>query len=367
MRQFIFRSRRKAFGVSSVVPFLLALPSLASAQALPFFPAVTPNDAIERRQEQQQEAAKQRAMARPDVLSPTSAEPARSGPLVLPAETPCFPIKSVVWDGAEDVAWLTRESDFLISQCAGKHGLQAIRDYFAARLVTEGFVTTRVFIPEQNLSTGTLRLQIVAGHINQVKSEGTAGWWRTALPTGPDGMVNQRDLDQGMENIRRLQGQADATIDLVPGDNPGEADLIIKPGTGKRWHGLITADNAGLDNTGKYQMGGTLTVDSPLFIYDSLTISGNTNANYGNVSAGTRSSAVNYSIPFGYWNVFFNANQSRYKQTVAGFDGDIVYGGRTRRSKPVWATCRFAMPRARPVSTARYSASQPAAQSTDWI
>ncbi|ODV40743.1 hypothetical protein AWV79_04970 [Cupriavidus sp. UYMMa02A] len=194
--------------------------------------------------------------------------------------------------------------------------------------MTEGFVTTRVFIPEQNLSTGTLRLQIVAGHIKQVRSEGTAGWWRTALPTGPDGLVNQRDLDQSMENIRRLQGQSDATIDLVPGDNPGEADLIIKPGTGKRWHGLITADNAGLDNTGKYQMGGTLTVDSPLFLYDSLTISGNTNANYGNGSAGTRSSAVNYSIPFGYWNAFFNANQSRYKQTVAGFDGDLVYGGR---------------------------------------
>jgi hemolysin activation/secretion protein len=318
----------KARGVSPFVSFFLVLPSLAAAQALPFFPSVTPNDAIERRQEQQQEAARQRAMARPDVLSPTAAEPALSGPLILPTETPCFPIQSVVWDGADAFTWLTRESDILITQCAGKQGLQAIRDYFAARLVTEGFVTTRVFIPEQNLSTGTLRLQVVAGRINQVKSEGTPGWWRTAVPSGPDGLVNQRDLDQGTENIRRLQGQADATIDLVPGDNPGEADLVIKPGTGKRWHGLITADNAGLDNTGRYQMGGTLTVDSPLFLYDSLTVSGNTNANYGNGSAGTRSSAINYSIPFGYWNAFFNANQSHYKQTVAGFDGDIVYGGR---------------------------------------
>jgi hemolysin activation/secretion protein len=189
-------------------------------------------------------------------------------------------------------------------------------------------MTTRVLIPGQNLSTGLLRLQVVPGHIHAVKSDDTIGWWRTALPTGPDGLVNQRDLDQGMENIRRLQGQADATIDLVPGENPGEADLVMKPGKGKRWHGLVTADNAGLENTGKYQMGGTLTVDSPLFLYDSLTISGNTNANYGNGSAGTRSSAINYNIPFGYWNAFFNANQSRYKQTVAGFESDIVYGGR---------------------------------------
>ncbi|WP_432258812.1 ShlB/FhaC/HecB family hemolysin secretion/activation protein [Cupriavidus sp. TMH.W2] len=320
-------ARLNTHGASPFVPFLLSLPSLAVAQALPLFPNITPNDAIEQRQEQQQEAAKQRAMARPDVLSPAASEPA-TGPLILPTESPCFPIKAVAWGDAQAFGWLTREAEILVGQCTGAKGLQAIRDYFSARLVAEGFVTTRVLIPAQNLGTGLLRLQIVAGRINAVKSEGTAGWWRTALPTGPGGLVNQRDLDQSMENIRRLQGQADATIDLVPGDNPGEADLVVKSGTGKRWHGLITADNAGLQNTGKYQMGGTLTVDSPLFLYDSLTISGNTNANYGNGAAGTRSSAINYSIPFGYWNAFFNANQSRYKQTVAGFDGDIAYGGR---------------------------------------
>ncbi len=324
----ILSVRRKARGVFPFVPFALALPSLAVAQSLPFFPNVTPNDAIEQRQEQRSEADKQRAMARPDVLSPSDGKPA-TGPLILPAETPCFPIKTVVWDGTEDFPWLQQESAILVGQCVGAKGLQTIRDYFATRLITDGFVTSRVLIPAQNLSTGTLRLQLVAGRIDQVKSEGTAGWWRTALPTGPGGLVNQRDLDQGMENIRRLRGQADATIELVPGDEPGEADLVVKPGTGKRWHGLITADNAGLDNTGKYQMGGTLTVDSPLFLYDSLTISGNTNANVGNGAAGTRSSAINYNIPFGYWNVFFNANQSRYKQTVAGFEEDIVYGGRS--------------------------------------
>lgn len=304
------------------------MPPVAGAQGLPALPNLTPNSAIERLQEQRSEADKQRAMARPDVLSPAASAPT-TGPLILPTESPCFPITEVVWEGADDFAWLHDETGILIGQCAGTKGLQAVRDYFAARLVTLGFVTTRVMIPGQNLASGTLRLQLVAGHIADVKSDDTIGWWRTALPTGPGGLVNQRDLDQGMENIRRLQGQADATIDLVPGENPGEADLVVKPGTGKRWHGLVTADNAGLQNTGEYQLGGTFTIDSPLFLYDSLTITGNTNANYGNGAAGTRSSAINYSVPFGYWNAFFNANQSRYKQTAAGFEGDIVYGGRS--------------------------------------
>lgn len=329
MRSSISHALRKTRGLSQFSLTLLALPSLGIAQALPFFPSVTPNNAIERRQEQQQEAAKQRAMARPDVLSPSAAERAPSGPLLLPAEAPCFPIRTVTWEGAEDFPWLENEIGILLGQCVGKQGLERILDYFSARLVSQGYMTTRVLIPDQQLASGELRLRVVAGHITKINSDGTAGWWRTALPTGPGGVVNQRDLDQGMENIRRLQGQADASIDLMPGDTPGATELVVKPGTGKRWHALITGDNAGLDNTGRYQMGGTLTVDSPLFLYDSLTLSGNTNANYGNGAAGTRSSAINYSVPFGYWNAFFNANQSRYKQTVAGFEDDIVYGGRS--------------------------------------
>ncbi|MGT2433603.1 hypothetical protein ACU4HD_41370 [Cupriavidus basilensis] len=58
------------------VPLILTLPTLALAQALPAFPPVTPNAAIERRQEQQQEAARERALARPDVLTASPPKPA---------------------------------------------------------------------------------------------------------------------------------------------------------------------------------------------------------------------------------------------------------------------------------------------------
>lgn len=308
---------------------MLGWPTFAVAQANAPTPPLTPDIAIEQRQEQQQEAARQRAMARPDVLSGSdSPADAIRGPLIVAAESPCFRIEQVDWDGAESFPWLMREGEILVSQCVGAKGLQTIRTYFSARLVNKGFVTARLLIPEQNLASGTLRLQIIAGHIGDVKTDRTIGWWRTVLPTGSGGLLNQRDLDQSMENIRRLQGQADATIDLLPGDIPGEADLVLKPGTGKRWHALVTADNAGLDNTGKYQLGATLTLDSPLFLYDSLTVTGNTNANHGNDAAGTRSSSVNYNVPFGYWNAFANASRSNYKQTAAGFMGDVVYGGR---------------------------------------
>ncbi|MGT2490225.1 ShlB/FhaC/HecB family hemolysin secretion/activation protein [Cupriavidus basilensis] len=106
----------------------------------------------------------------------------------------------------------------------------------------------------------------------------------------------------------------------------------------------MTGDNAGLDNTGRYQMAGTLTVDSPLFLYDSLTISGSSNANVGNGAAGTRSSAINYSIPFGYRNVFFNANQSRLPPDGGGFRKRhrLTAGARRSRRDLAYAPLRNA-------------------------
>jgi hemolysin activation/secretion protein len=90
---------------SRVLFLLMTTLGPARAQSLPFFPNVTPNASIEQREEQRQDAAKQRAMARPDVLSAAAGGPT-TGPLLLPDESPCFPIKSVVWDGSQQFGWL---------------------------------------------------------------------------------------------------------------------------------------------------------------------------------------------------------------------------------------------------------------------
>ena len=188
-----------------------------------------------------------------------------------------------------------------------------------------------MLVPEQSLAAGTLTLRYVPGRISAVQSEGAAGWWRTALPTGPGGELNQRDLDQALENIRRLGSQADASIDVAPGPELGDSDIVIKPGTGKRWHAYIGGDNAGMESTGKEQINAGLTLDSPLFLYDQFSVSWNSNAAFGRDDAATRAGSVNYSIPFGYWTLFAGASRSRYRQTVAGFDEPIIYAGTTKQ------------------------------------
>ncbi len=283
---------------------------------------------LTRRQAQQQEQAQSRIANSPDVFTQTGAK--NGAGFLLPAETPCFPIHTVEWRGAGAFDWMVADGAAISHNCIGAQGLRAFQDHLTRQLIERGYITSRVLIPEQNLSSGSLAVQVVAGRIGMIREQGSVpGMIRMALPDGEGGLLNQRDLDQALENIRRLAGQQAVEFDLVPGAKPGETDIVVKHPDARRWRGLLTLDDSGAQSTGKYQLGGVLTFDSPLRLYDSLTLALNRNANFGNNMLGTNSSSTSWSVPFGYWSFLLGANQSRYKQTVAGFSGDIVYSGRS--------------------------------------
>ena len=127
----------------------------------------------------------------------------------------------MTWEGEQPPVALLRTTQPVTDQCVGAQGLRTLHAYLMGKLIADGLITSRVLIPEQSLSTGKLVLHYVPGRISAVRSEGAAGWWRTALPQGAGGTLNQRDLDQALENIRRLRSQSDATIDVVPGSEVG--------------------------------------------------------------------------------------------------------------------------------------------------
>jgi hemolysin activation/secretion protein len=311
-------------------PWLRAVPLIASclAQGVAFAQPISDAE-LQRRQAQQQEQAKSRANNAPDVFTPTG--PVQRGEIVLPAEQPCFAIREIEWHGAERFEWINGDANLVLNQCVGGKGLRLLQEHLTGKLIERGYVTGRVLIPEQNLASGRLTVQIVPGRIGQVRDQGdAAGDSRMAFPSATGALLNQRDLDQSLENIRRLSGQQAVEFDLLPGANQGDSDIVIKHPPSKRWHGLITLDDSGADSTGKYQLGSVLAIDSPLHLYDLLTITLNNNANVSNDTFGTTSSSINWNMPFGYWLLQMGVNQSHYKQTVAGFSGAIVYSGHSR-------------------------------------
>ncbi|HEX7634907.1 MAG TPA: ShlB/FhaC/HecB family hemolysin secretion/activation protein [Noviherbaspirillum sp.] len=281
---------------------------------------------LTRRQAQQQEQAQSKAANVADIFTRTAEKGGHA--FVLPEEAPCFTIREIEWRGTQALAWIEAEGAVIAGKCVGAKGLRAFQDHLTRKFIERGYITSRVVVPEQNLAAGRLALQVVPGVIGKIRDQGEpVGMQRMVLPQGEGELLNQRDLDQALENIRRLAAQQEVAFDLTPGAQPGETDIVIKHPAAKRWRALFTLDDSGAESTGKYQVGAVLTVDSPLHLYDALTVTLNRNANFQNAKLGTHSSSLNWSVPFGYWSMLLAANESTYKQTVAGFSGDIVYGG----------------------------------------
>ena len=167
--------------------------------------------ALEREAEQQR-----RLQPRPDIrLEP----PAASDSLPLPLdETPCFPIRRVNLSGLSGDSrpafdWLHNALagpeglDPPEGRCLGTRGIAQLMDRAQEALVVRGFVTTRVFAPHQDLSGGDLALHILPGRIRSIRfaepvSERASAL--TALPMRPGDLLNLRDIEQALENFKRV-------------------------------------------------------------------------------------------------------------------------------------------------------------------
>ncbi len=293
------------------------------------YAADDPGAEIQRRQAIQLEQSQARLHAQSDHLSsaPAPSDPAQ---VVVP-EAPCFKLSEFAWQDADAFPWLVAKTDQFASQCLGAQSLTRLRDYLTLALLEKGYVTSRVVYPEQNLNQGKLALQVIPGRLGTISHKNDAiGMTAFPLAVRSGALLNQRDLDQSLENFRRLPSQAETRFELVPGAELGESDLLITHGQARRWQGSIGLDDGGSNSTGKHQLSATLSIDSLLRMYDSLALTYNRNANYQNQTLGNRATGVQWSVPVGYASAFLGINHSDYKQTVAGFVAPIEYTGNSR-------------------------------------
>ncbi|MDF2635849.1 MAG: Hemolysin activator HlyB domain protein, partial [Pelosinus sp.] len=146
----------------------------------------------------------------------------------LPMEELSFFIHTLQLEGEqiEKFFWL---QDMLLpyqGQKIGKEGINLIVKRLTNALIARGYTTTRIGIPEQDLSSGTLKLVLVPGIIRNIHftNPDTRANWYTAFPTRPGNILNLRDLEQGLEQIKRVPSQ-DADMQISPGEKPGESDV----------------------------------------------------------------------------------------------------------------------------------------------
>lgn len=282
------------------------------------------------REQQREEAQRRQDEASPDIRLQ---RPAPRRPSGYPeGESPCFTIRQVKLDGAqaERFQWALGSTARALGRCLGSVGINMLVGQIQNALVEQGYVTSRVLAAPQDLSGGEFHLKLVPGVIRAIRFAGTAprGGYASAIPARSGDILNLRAIEQGLENFKRVPG-TQADIQIVPGDQPGESDLLITWSGGRGYRISMSVDDSGTKSTGMYQSGVTFSLDDPGGLHDLfyVTLNRNLPGDSPGGTHGTKGYALHYSIPYGYWLASLQINDYRYHQTVAGANQDYIYSG----------------------------------------
>ena len=249
-----------------------------------------------------------------------------------------FYIKQIQLDG------VPKELSFL-NKIARKHeqkhvtvsDITNIRNAFQRKLLDKGYVTSQVYIPEQNLNAGTLQFMVMPGRVEEIRYSASSahGPWRTAFPVRPGDILNIRDVEQGLEQMKRVSSQS-VTMKLLPGTSVGTSIIELSIKQDKPVHGSISFDNSGLESTGVYQGSFTSSFDQVFRANDTFTMSLSGDLSGSGSIKGTRAASLNYVIPHGKDTFSLSFSKSRYHQTIQSNPYDFTYSGKSTTMKAKW-------------------------------
>lgn len=251
----------------------------------------------------------------------------------LPEEPISFFITTIKLEG-QDISrffWLKTMLKAYNGRKIGMEGINIIVKRLSNALIEEGYTTTRILLPAQDISQGTLRLTLIPGKIKNIrfKDPSYEGNWFTAFPTQPGDILNLRNLEQGLEQMKRVPSQ-DVNFEIVPGLNPGESDVVISMKKTKPWKRIISVDDSGSRATGKLQSSLTLSWDNLFDVNDLFNVSFNKDGDRKNDLLGTQGNNLYYSRPYGYWTFTLSANKHAYHQTVEGDGQNFLLSGESK-------------------------------------
>jgi hemolysin activation/secretion protein len=281
-------------------------------------------------QQQKQQALEQRLEANAPTVRLLDDVPSASV-LKFPKEFPCFVIHQVTLSGQDDLPpWvsLQRLADQANGQCLGSQGINLLMGNMQDRLVSHGWVTSRVLAPQQDLRDGELKLVVLAGKIHQITKSPESNHYATlytAIPAHKGNLLDLRDIEQGLENLQRLP-TVQAKMELVPAAKPGESDIVIHRQQSRYWRLGAWIDDSGNKSTGRYQSGLMFALDNPASLSDLFYVTASRDLGFAGQKS-TKNYSAHYSVPFGYWQFGVTGSHYTYAQTVAGYRGDELYRG----------------------------------------
>jgi hemolysin activation/secretion protein len=203
-------------------------------------------------------------------------------------------------------------------KCLGVDDIEKLMSDVTSFYIKKGFVTTRVYLPAQDLSKGRLKVQIVPGKVSEIKTDESKtriNYLGNLFPDVEDHDLNLRDFEQGIDQINRLLSN-NATIDIQPGEKAGDSIVTINNKPTAPWHLNSTFDNYGAQNTGRDQVGLTASFDNLAGLEDFTSLGLHKSLPLNDPGKQATSDNILISIPMGYSTLTMNYNQSDYDSTT---------------------------------------------------
>jgi len=229
-----------------------------------------------------------------------------------------------------------------ISQPFLNHALGTNRINLLLRRLTEafvqrGYVTTRAYLPPQNLKEGVLTIAVVPGKVESLQINGKTvktsvadqttagspqgGGWLTdagivwSMPTVGE-TLKLTDLEQGVDQINRLR-RNQAEVQILPGQNSGGSIVALTNQPGDRFRFNVGTDNYGSRATGTTRLRAGIDADNALGFQEAMSLS----------YIGTRdtnAAIFSTAVPFGYNTFSYTGSISEYNSLIG--DTALVYG-----------------------------------------
>lgn len=271
-------------------------------------------------------------------------EPELRAPMVVPEnEKPCFVVNEFVLTGQQSDKFnfalqaILEQEPGLAGQCLGVNGVNAVVSKIQNQIIRAGYVTTRILIQPQDMTSGRLQLTVVPGVVSEIRFSNEMTPFRlqhAAVPIDEGALLNIRDIEQAVENLRRVP-TVSADVDIVPSEDekalPGYSALVIHHAQQRPFRLTLGVNDSGYDSTGRYQGTATLSLDNPLGLSDLFYASFHTDLGHVEGGGGTEGYALHYSVPLGYWQLSANTSENEYWQNVAGLNQTYKYSGKSRR------------------------------------
>ena len=226
-------------------------------------------------------------------------------------------------------------------RCLALEDLNGALQQLSFLYLERGYVTSRAYLPEQDLSDGSLEIVVVEGFLEAIVMDGEAerhaGRIGTAFPGLQGSLVNLRDIEQGLDQLNRLASNQ-ATIELAAGAELGGSLLHVSKGAGKRWHASIGTDNLGGAFTGQQQTRLTLGYDDLVGINDQWSASYQRSTtshplDFSDPGPHSDTIAGSLSVPYGYTTLAVNGTWNQYQSQLAGQIAAIKTSGNSKSAR----------------------------------